>query len=68
MKIQRHVRQDFQPVYIKLETLEEVKALNEALGWQVVEGDPENLEDALNIKERICKELDTIIEAGGILP
>lgn len=66
MKIQRHVRQDFQPCYIKLESLKEVKLLR-----AILNGDELTGHGSATIKEmrnKLISEMDTIIEAGGILP
>ena len=65
MKIQRHVRQDFQPVYIKLETLDEAKALSELITW---DGNAEWTPGAKEIWDKLTNELDSIIAAKGVLP
>ena len=66
MKIQRHVRQDFQPVYVKLETLTEAQNLVEMLtAYRTLDT---AMADPLKMAETICQELTTIIDAGGILP
>lgn len=62
MKIQRHVRQDFQPVYIKLETLREVQMLSELLDCTTED------KDVINWGKTLGSQLDEIDAAGGILP
>jgi hypothetical protein len=66
MKIQRHVRQDFQPAYIKLETLSEVRDMATILAHY--RASDEVMADPLCLAKEIEDELVSIINAGGILP
>jgi hypothetical protein len=65
MNIQRHVRQDFQPVYIKLEDLDEIKDLVRIMG-QIVREDLTG--DQIDMIETITCEMENVIVAGGIYP
>lgn len=65
MKIQRHVRQDFQPVYLKIETMAELETLFAIITY----ADPsQHGEPACGqMINNIAPELAAIIEAGGII-
>lgn len=73
MKIQRHVRQDFQPVYIKLETLDEVAQLRQicTTAYAVqTDKDPEGPlnQDETEIAKTLMAYLIDVLNRKGILP
>lgn len=63
MIIQRHVRRDFQPVYLKIESLEELVTLFDLLSSP----EAHTQVNCIDMKHRICPELAKIIEDKGLI-